>query len=501
MQQRRLALGDVEVDVVSGRAPQAVDGGVVLSGRAVRVGYPGTARAFYRHGWQSWSQTRWLELDEPVWRVPVPELHPFDDDPAHADATRHGGAWVGALDGDGHVLLVGALGLDGRVELVGAPAAALVASGEATDEWFVAYGTEHDVFAAYAGHLGRHLGRRDQADLRVWCSWYSFYTGVTEPALDAVLADLEGLAFDVVQIDDGWQREIGDWRANHEFPSGMPASAARIRDTGRRPGLWLAPFLVHERSEVAATHPDWLLRDAAGAPVPAGWNWGGRVHALDVTRPDVLAHVVDDVRAAAGWGFDYLKLDFLYAAALPGVRHAEVERHRAYRRAVEALRDAVGDDVLLLACGAPIVPSLGVFDAIRVGPDVAELWENHAATRYLHHVSGPQTRYAIATSAHRLWLRPLIGVDPDVAYFRTRHCLLTDAQKALLADLTRVCGFRATSDVPATLDPHERTALAAYLDERSRVEPVDRYRWKIDGREVDFGPVAAAPPEFRPLEG
>jgi hypothetical protein len=55
--------------------------------------------------------------------------------------------------------------------------------------------------------------------------------------------------------------------------------------------------------------------------------------------------------------------------------------------------------------------------------------------------------------------------------------------------------------IPATLDPDERAALAAYLEERSQVRRIDRFRWEIDGRDVDFGPVAAVPPSFRPLRG
>jgi alpha-galactosidase len=232
--------------------------------------------------------------------------------------------------------------------------------------------------------------------------------------------------------------------------------------------------------------------------VSAGWNWDGRVHAVDVTHPEALAHVVEVLRTAVGWGFDYLKLDFVYAGALPGVRHTGTERHEAYRRAIRAIRDTVGDDVLLLACGAPVIPSLGIFDAIRVGPDVAEVWENTEVTRYLHRLAAPQARYAVATSVHRLWLHPLIGTDPDVTYFRTRFCLLTEEQKAVVTDLTRVCRFRATSDIPATLDPHEVDALAAYLTEDVEIQRLGRYRFDIAGREVDFGPVASAPPVMLP---
>jgi alpha-galactosidase len=497
MREVTIRLGDTQVVARADGEARAVHGGVLLPGADVRVDFPGTPARFYRHGWQSWSQTRWLAVDEPVAPVTAVDLRALDDDPAHALAGRQGGAVVGALrDDTGAVLLVGAAGMGGRVELDGD---GLEASSDVVDEWFVAFGGEQQVFDAYADLLGSRVGRRTLPELRVWCSWYSFYRDITEPALDRVLADLDGLAFDVFQVDDGWQRHIGDWQVNDDFPSGMPALAGRIRDAGLRPGLWLAPFLAHEASQLCADHPEWVLRDADGDPVPAGWNWGGRVHALDVTHPDALAHVVEVLCAAVGWGFDYLKLDFIYAGALEGRRHVDTERHTAYRRAVEAIRDGVGDDVLLLACGAPVVPSLGVFDAIRIGPDVAEIWENTEVTRYLHHLGAPQARYAVATSVHRLWLQPLIGTDPDVAYFRTRYCLLTDEQKALVADLTRVCRFRATSDVPATLDPHERDALARYLEETSTIERVGRHRYAIDGREVDFGPVADEAPVMLPI--
>ena len=497
MQQVEVRLGEATVAVTTASEPEPVAGGHVLRGHTVAVGCPAPPRRFYRHGWQSWSQTRWLDVDEPVAPVTVRDLALFDDDPVHAAAVRHGGAVVGAVEHEGGVLLLGALGIGGRVELTDTGMAATSDTGA---RWFVAHGNEAEVFAAYADLLGTAVGRRPIGAQRVWCSWYSFYADISEPALHEVIDDLDGLAFDVVQVDDGWQRHVGDWEANDAFPSGMPALAGHIRDAGYVPGLWLAPLLLHEHSRTYAHHPEWVLRDADGTPASAGWNWGGRLHALDVTHPDALAHVCDVLRTVVGWGFDYLKLDFLFAGALAGVRHTDVERHRAYRDAIEAFRDVVGDHVVLLACGAPVIPSLGVFDAIRVGPDVAEVWENTHVTRYLHHLSSPQARYAVATSIHRLWLQPLIGTDPDVAYFRTRYCLLTGEQKALVTDLTRVCRFRATSDIPSTLDPHEVDALANYLTEDVEIHRLGRYLFDIGGREVDFGPVAAAPPVMLPTD-
>ena len=196
----------------------------------------------------------------------------------------------------------------------------------------------------------------------------------------------------------------------------------------------------------------------------AGRNWGGPCHALDVTHPDAEPFLAEVLRPVVDAGFTFLKLDFLFAAALPGHRRDDsLSGEAAYRHGVETIRRIVGDDVYLLACGAPVIASLGVFDGIRIGPDVAPWWEQADVTSYLHDVTGPSTRYAVTTSAHRLWLSAVIDTDPDVAYFRSRQCLLTKEQMALLQDLARIAGFRATSDPPRWLDEAERADLRSFL--------------------------------------
>jgi alpha-galactosidase len=277
----------------------------------------------------------------------------------------------------------------------------------------------------------------------------------------------------------------------------MSALAARTRDAGFEPGLWLAPFLARSDSDLFRRNPGMFARDHRGDPLFGGRNWGGECYALDVTHPATRAFLVDTVRRAIEDGFTYLKLDFLYAAALPGVRNVDVPREQAYREAVELIRSAAGEDVYLLACGAPIIPSIGVFDAIRVGPDVAPWWDMSLVTEYLHDASAPSTRFAIATSLNRLWLQALIEPDPDVVYFRRRYNLLTARERRWLQDLARVCGFRATSDPPSWLDARELDELLAFFGEEPRVARRGRLRYEIDGREVDFSGIADADPGFR----
>ena len=175
----------------------------------------------------------------------------------------------------------------------------------------------------------------------MWCSWYSLYNQIDEPALFRIFDELGDLPFDVLQVDDGWQVAVGDWKANRKFPSGMEALAEKIKSTGRKAGLWLAPLLAVKSSRLFREHPDWFLRDERGGLVPAGFNWGERLYALDTTHPGATEWLIALMKQVRTWGFDYLKLDFLYAGALKGQRYQGHTARRGLSRF--AAGDARGD--------------------------------------------------------------------------------------------------------------------------------------------------------------
>ncbi|WP_405192594.1 glycoside hydrolase family 36 protein [Streptomyces anthocyanicus] len=482
------------VELAGDAPPRAVEGGLLLPpGRTAVLHGLGDA-LFYRHGHNSWSPCGWRRLSEAPLRIESAERRLTADDTVWDDPARHHSSAVAALEGpDGRVLLLGALGLDvprltadrdtltGWCERDGAP-------------WFLALGSEEEVFAAYARHLGDRLGRSDKRAGNVWCSWYAYYESITEEQLTKDVTALRGLPFDVVQVDDGWERAVGDWEANDKFPSGMRALADRITDAGLRPGLWIAPFIVLPGSRTARQRPELLLRDGRGEPAVAGHNWGVGYWTLDLTLPAAQEHLRETIRRVVReWGFTYLKLDFVGAGAVPGVRFADVGREEAYRTGLSIVREAAGPDAYLLGSGAPLLPSLGLVDAIRSGPDVAPMWEHYAT----QDPSDALARNAVVNTVHRLWQSPLLEVDPDVVYFRSRLNLLTEQQQGLLRDLADVCGFRAVSDPPGWLLPEELKAMEAYLTGRPEVRRLGRYRFALDGREVDFGAAVAPGDEQR----
>ncbi len=420
-----------------------------------------------------------------------------DEDPPYALSNHPISAWIGAAEMEtGEIILIGALELSGRVEMLDGQIHAFYEDGH-PGRWLIAAGKENEVFKIYSGELGKLYGHPESRPPRVWCSWYSLYNSINQEVVEAVIDKLGDLPFDVLQLDDGWQVSLGEWEANSKFPAGMIAMAEKIRRTGRRAGLWLSPFITARTSRFAHEHPDWLLRDDQGRPVYAGIGWSGELSALDCSRPEVLEWLDRTVRKVVGWGYDYLKLDFLYAGAIPGQRNQNIPRETAYRSALQVIREAAGRGTYLLACGAPILPTLGIFDGIRVGPDVAPFWLSTPLSVLVNNPNNPGTRNAIRTSLHRLWLQDLIHVDPDAVYVRSRHNRMTLEQKQLLQALAQLADFKASSDLPQWLTDEETTILRNLLIQQPEVEQIARYQFKIDGRIVDFESAIPLTPPVR----
>jgi alpha-galactosidase len=231
----------------------------------------------------------------------------------------------------------------------------------ALDKVLIARGEVNSLLVAYAERIARDKNVNFHRTLRAgWCSWYYYYTNISA---DCILQNLDyskkhNIAFDFFQIDVGYQSTIGDWLILRDsFKVRMPGITGRIKEAVYTPGLWLAPFIISKKS-VHFNKPGWVLRNEKGKPVVAGLNpaWGGYYYALDITHPEVQEYVRRVFRTMIDeWGFTYLKLDFMYAASMPGVRYDKtLSRAQVMKLGNALIRDTVGPDVILLGCGMPI---------------------------------------------------------------------------------------------------------------------------------------------------
>ncbi len=306
-----------------------------------------------------------------------------------------------------------------------------------------------------------------------WCSWYHFFQKVTPEDVRRNLQTASELGSDlpirIIQLDDGFEDQVGDWyHFNDKFSGGVAPLAAEIRAAGYLPGLWLAPFIVHPRSRLAALHPDWLLRGPSKRPANAGFIWNVFTSALDLTYPEALQYACDVVQTAAQrWGYGYLKLDFLYAAAVSG-RYRDPTRTRAQvmRAGLEALRQAAGPQITLLGCGCPLGSAIGLVQAMRIGSDVERRWNpSHFGTEFYFKAEPdlPSVRNAIQNSITRSPLHRRWWVnDPDCLLLQP-DAQLTQPEIHSLATVIAITGgaLLLSGDLPGI--PPERLRIARQL--------------------------------------
>lgn len=311
-----------------------------------------------------------------------------------------------------------------------------------------------------------------------WCSWYNLYAAINEQNIREHLKSAEDFReryrarLDVFLIDDGFTPEMGDWLdVQPQFPNGLKPLLADIREAGFVPGLWIAPFMVGNRSRLFADHPDWVVREVAtGEPLVqmefyGEFRWHKRseeYYILDITHPGAERWIREVFRTwSREWGARYFKTDFMFFGAEHGPDRAKwhepgLSRIAVWRRMATIIREEIGES-LWLGCGCPLWASVGLVDAVRIGRDVGTRWSGDQSAESLLRDQATRNH-----AAGWLW-----QADPDCILLRDRFHHLTDAQVeslALLAGLTG--GVLMTSDKLDEVPP-QRAELFARL---SRLE-------------------------------
>jgi alpha-galactosidase len=459
----------------------------------------------YRNGWQSWAPTMSFGGADRDVRSAPPQLSP---ELPQSEPGRFASDDVGVLydPAAARSLLAGAVTARDFVTqvYVDAPARTIdtrclteainAAPGETVwSERVLIDVTGHPnaQLERYGDALGREMGARVPSQTPAgWCSWYYFYTQVTEDDVVRNLRFLErhrrDLPVDTVQIDDGYQSDIGDWlTANEKFPRGMAWLASEIKKAGYTPGLWLAPLLLSESSKTFAQHPDWVVRAEDGTPVLAQHNWERANYGLDGSHPEARAWLTELFRSISdGWGYDYVKIDFLFGGAASGRRFdPQATRIRAYRAALQAVRDGVGPQRFILGCGSLMAPSVGFFDGNRIGPDVAPIWR--FMTRAERESPTPRSRTpddplsaetAIRNTLTRSWMHGRLWAnDPDCLLVRTDRTKLTlDETRTLVSVIGLSGGMVLSSDDLEKVPPERLDLISMLLPSVPRpADPVD----------------------------
>lgn len=303
--------------------------------------------------------------------------------------------------------------------------------------------------------------RKNTPKIFGYTSWYNYYQNVNERIL---LHDLEALddRFDLFQIDDGYETKVGDWIVDAEkFPNGLKSIVDAVHQKGLKAGIWLAPFVAEAESELFQTRKDLFQKDGEGNFVKCGSNWSG-FYALDLENPNARAHIQTCLRRYVDLGFDFFKLDFLYAANL--VAREGKSRSMLAENAYAFLRECLGDKIIL-GCGATVFNCIDKFDYLRVGPDVSLIFDDVWYMRLMHR-ERISTKVTLQNTVYRSFFNDrLFGNDPDVFLLRDDNLKLSKEQRQALLTINALFGnVLMTSDNLGQYDDDKKKRLSDALE-------------------------------------
>lgn len=352
---------------------------------------------------------------------------------------------------------------------------------------FLICGEYDEAFTKYFDALGVKPITNEK--ITGYTSWYNYYQNINE---QVILRDLGSICrkkeyINTFQIDDGYQTAVGDWLSvnDKKFPSGMKYIADCIHEKGFQAGLWLAPFGAQRGSAVAREHPDWLICDEKSKPICVGANWGG-FYALDIYNDEARQYIKDVFHEVLDvWGFDLVKLDFLYAAAIVPM-HGKTRGEIAYD-SIDLLRECVGDKKIL-GCGVQQMPCFGKVEYMRIGADMSLQWK-HTAMRNKMHREDVSTPNAINNSIYRRGFNGRAFLcDPDVFLLRKTNIGFSQKQQQALAKFIKIFGsVLFVSDNIAEYDEKQMRIFENTLTDDTRLVSVDEKNDIITVKYIEDG--------------
>lgn len=319
--------------------------------------------------------------------------------------------------------------------------------------------------------------RHTQPPAFFWSSWYHAYETMNQTTLEETLSGIraEGVSFQYIELDAGYTPHLGDWLTpNHRWPGGLQKAAETILDAGYRPGIWVAPFIVGDRSTLYHEHPDWVLHGLDGKPVvqlrsytePKIWgNPDCDYYVLDASHPDALQYIENVFRTLKSWGFSLFKTDFMLWSMHDS---ATVRRYdpsltsvEVMRKTLAVIRDAIGEDSYLLGCIAPFMPFIGYADGMRLAGDCGAQWaEAYGPVNMLREL--PCDNYF----NHVFWQN-----DPDAMLLRDFDTMLMPNEARSLALLQALSGGAVSTSDPVQRLGDDRKRLLRLVEPRCAVTP------------------------------
>ncbi len=168
---------------------------------------------------------------------------------------------------------------------------------------------------AWARNYGVYGG--GQVNPTLLNSWEGAYFNFTTETLLRMIDDAAGMGLEMFVLDDGWFAKdyprngddagLGDWEVNTaKLPEGIDFVASYAHGKGLKFGIWIEPEMVNPQSNLAHTHPEWVVQSPGRETYQSRNQW-----VLDLSNPavqDFVFGIFDNTMKLSG-NIDYIKWD------------------------------------------------------------------------------------------------------------------------------------------------------------------------------------------------
>jgi alpha-galactosidase len=153
-----------------------------------------------------------------------------------------------------------------------------------------------------------------------WSSWSRFHDQIDESLIkgqaDALIASrLPAAGYRYINMDDGWSNGFDDHgipMANPAtFPTGIKALSTYLHQRGLLFGIYLNPGisekLYKQNPRIAGTSSH--IADITDVSAPGSTR--RQSYRIDFSKPAASTYIRSQVKQFAGWGVDFVKMDFV----------------------------------------------------------------------------------------------------------------------------------------------------------------------------------------------
>jgi len=274
------------------------------------------------------------------------------------------------------------------------------------------------------------------------------------------------------QIDDGYESFVGDWLniSKEKFPNSFYPLLKTAKTKGVLTGIWLAPFICEKNSLIFKNHPDFILKNEKNKPFYLGDNWSG-FYALDILNLEVQAYLEKVFSYFINLGFDFFKVDYLYAASV--LPRNNFTRSELMNFATNLIKKW-SKDKLILGCDLPLSSAYNKFDYCKISSDITLTLSRNFITKLILKFSGLSSNSSLVNTILRNPLDNNVFINYAGLYMLNKENNKLDKSKRVaLAKINRMfSGLNLTSDDLSKLK-EEMKEFNKSLDNLSNVSIID----------------------------